>query len=99
MKNLFTRLTSYRFDDGSSIKVIDRETLRYEANGFATLIWIDAEPGFFKAGRVIKAASIERWTQVPSGGSAEIDADQRRRIVEKALQYFVHYRAKVRVEE
>jgi hypothetical protein len=90
---------SYRFDDGSAIKVIDRETLRYEANGFATLIWIDAESGFFKAGRVIKAASIERWTQVPDGRPAEIDAEQRRKIVEKALEYFRDHHAKVRVEE
>lgn len=90
---------SYRFDDGSSIEVIDRETLRYEVNGFATLIWIDAEPGFFKGGRVIKASSIERWTEVAGGRSAEIDAEQRRKIVEKAVQYFRHYRAKVRVEE
>jgi hypothetical protein len=100
--NLFARIfatRSYRFDDGSSIKVIDRETLRYQENGLETLIWIDAEPGFFKGGRVIKASSIERGTRLSDGTSTDIDAEQRREIVEKALQYFRDHDAKVRVEE
>ena len=91
--------TSYRFEDGSSIEVVDRETLRYAEGGFEALIWVDAEPGFFKGGRVIKASSIERWNRTPSGASPEIDAEQRRKIVDKALQYYRHYGAKVRVEE
>ncbi|MGH8237217.1 MAG: hypothetical protein ACREXP_09380 [Steroidobacteraceae bacterium] len=89
----------YRFDDGSSIEVVDRETLRYVESGFETLIWVDAEPGMFKAGRIIMASSIERWTKAPDGAPDKIDAEQRSKIVQKALEYYRHYHAKVRVEE
>ncbi len=77
------------FDDGSSIEWKDRESLKYnQHDGYAALIWIDFEPGFFSRGRVLMTQSLDRWRTGPDGQPLEITYEKREEIIEKVRRYY-----------
>lgn len=76
------------FDDGSRLISEDRETIRYEEQGRATLVWIDYEDGFFSRGRIIKEISLEYWHTSPSKTDDPISVEKKAEIIGKIRQYF-----------
>lgn len=76
------------FPDGSCLEWVDRETLRYSEKDMSVLIWVDYEPGFFSAGRVIKAASIDKWISAGPMNASEIEEDKKQEIIRKIRQYY-----------
>jgi len=76
------------FEDGSQLAWIDRESLRYEDNGFIALIWIVPGPGFFSRTTVIKLSSLCSWHERPDGQSDVISAEKKLEIVEKVRKYY-----------
>ena len=85
------------FDDGSKITSQDRETIRYEEQGRATLVWIDYEAGFFSRGRIIKKIWLEYWHTFPTEAHEPISVEKKAEIIGKICQYFGN--RPVRVEQ
>lgn len=76
------------FDDGSRITWKDRETLLYEEPGYAALLWVDYEPGFFSRGRILRAESLDRWHVCPKGSGECISPEKKAQITKRVQQYF-----------
>jgi hypothetical protein len=86
------------FNDGSSVDWVDKETLRYTKGEFSALIWVDFEPGFFSAGRIIRSFSIAKWEAAPVGSTDEIDTESKEEIINKIKLYYKSINKKCRVE-
>jgi hypothetical protein len=87
-----------KFEDGSSIEWVDRETLRYADEIHSALIWVDFSPGWFSRGRILKAASITRWESCPADRSKEISGEEKKQIFEKVQEYYKRQMVKCTIE-
>lgn len=72
------------FDDGSRLIWQDRESVKYEEQGRAVLVWMDYEAGFFSRGRVLKECSLKTWLET----NEPISAGKKAEIIAKIRQYF-----------
>ncbi|MDC4206844.1 MAG: hypothetical protein MPW14_17945 [Candidatus Manganitrophus sp.] len=86
------------FEDGTSIKWIDKETLKYIENEYSVDIWVDFEPDFFNNGRIIKSSSLVHWQTKPDGASDVINEIKKAEILQKIREYYNSDRIRCRVE-
>lgn len=87
------------FDDGSSIRWADRETLEYSEGKLRALIWVDFEPELFSGTRLIKASSIQKWESHPELTDRKIPKTKRAEILKKVQDYYESNNRKCRIEE
>jgi len=90
---------SFEFPDGSSLRWVDRETLRYKKGAFEVSIWVDFEPGFFSRGRILRSSSLTEWSAFPSGTAEEISNSDKEDIINKAIEYYQRQKRKCSVQD
>lgn len=93
MKTVFT------FPDGDQICWTDRESFAYVNGDRQTQVWVDYEPGFFRAGRIIRKESLINWSELESGRIAgRISEEEAQIIVGRLMEYFKAIRKKARID-
>ena len=85
----------FRFEDGSAIEWVDRETLRYSEGEFSLLIWVDFGPGFFSRSRVLDVSRLKTWTTKPATTSPSLTDADRERVLRKVADYYRAHRTKL----
>ena len=76
-------------DDGSVLTWMDRQTVKYEKDGYIVLVWVDFDSGFSIRKRVIKLESLKNWRSTPRNVSdRDISSQQRYSIVNSVRDFF-----------
>lgn len=87
------------FPDGSTVAWLDRQTVRYERDGFVVLVWIDFDEGLSIGKRVIKIESIQSWTEIPHPNcDRSISPATRNVIIRTISEFFAERRIRCRLE-
>lgn len=87
----------FRFDDGTTIEWVDRETLRFSDGDFSALIWVDFGPGLFSRERVLDVSRLKNWTTTPKGVSTSLTETDRDKILRRVEEYYRAHRTKLSV--
>jgi len=78
------------FDDGTSIEWFSRETLLYREGAYSVEIGYEIyEIGrLFKSGRKVFGNRLQEWAEFPEGTSPVIAPETKKKIAERAAEYF-----------
>lgn len=80
---------SFKFEDGTCVNWLDRQTVEYSKDGRTLLVWIDFDNGWSIGKRVIKTESLDQWTKLPQGfHDYKISEIDKKHIIDSVRRFF-----------